>query len=145
MASVIVGIRLRETNLAMITMGSRIQAIWKPAIANKIIIPRIKNFGRLNTLFAASRDEGKPFLTLPTISMVVPRGQTHPQKNLPKSSVRIIIPMANAAPGRTILSLIEVKNMINGFNLKKVSGGSNPLSGYVVDQSIYTKRIRKKA
>jgi len=44
-----------------------------------------------------------------------------------------------------IRSLMEVKNIINGSILKKVSGGIKPFKGYVVDQSIYTNNERKKA
>jgi len=55
----------------------------------------------------------------------------------------MIIKIEKIIPGRTILSLIDVTTIIRGFNLKKVSAGSIPLSGYVVDQRMYINRIRK--
>jgi hypothetical protein len=72
--------------------------------------------------------------TSPQISIIEPSGQIQPQKNLPKIRVNMSIPAARIIPGSIILSLIEVKNIIRGFILKKVSGGRSPFKGYVVDQ-----------
>jgi len=120
----------------MMTMGSRIHAICTPRREDKMIIPRIKNLGRLSILLVASFGKGFFFLKAPAISIVAPRGHIHPQKNLPNIRVRNIITIEKAIPLIRVLSLSEVIKTIKGFILKKVSGGNIPLRGYVVDQSI---------
>ena len=62
------------------------------------------------------------FLIAPQPSMIVPKGQIHPQKNLPKITVNTIIIIEKIKPARIIRSLIVVKIMIKGSNLNITEG-----------------------
>lgn len=71
------GIKFKERNLAVITSGSKIHAIWIPINAKIIIMPKIKYLIFLKMPVSLFFD------FIPHASMIVPSGQTHPQKNLP--------------------------------------------------------------
>jgi len=67
---------------------------------------------------------------------MLPIGQIHPQKNLPKINVNISIIIENIMPGKIILSLIEVTIDTRGSILKRISGSKMPFKEYVPDQRI---------
>jgi len=135
-ASVTAGIRFRDTNRAIMTMGSNTQAICIPAIEKAIMVASKKNFGGLNLLFIVSRKTLFSFLSAPNISMVVPKGHTQPQKNLPAMNVKAMARREKAVPARIFRSLNEVASMMRGSILKNTSEGNMDLRGYVVDHKI---------
>jgi hypothetical protein len=61
--------------------------------------------------------------------MKPPIGQIQPQKNLPKTAVRISNMQQMAIPGSISRSLKEAMNIRKGFALKKTSGGIAPVKG----------------
>lgn len=129
------GIRLRETNLAAITMGSKNHIICIPAKEHMKTVKSIRYFGTRKRLFISSPAIKRFLRNAPTMFMAVPSGQIHPQKNLPKTSVNTIKTIAEPIPERMVLSLIDVINIIKGSNLKIDSGEMKPLKGYVVDHN----------
>ncbi len=123
------GMRFSETNLAIMTVGSKIQEACMPDTEKVATSPRMKNLIQLKFLFVESPGETFFFPRAPVTSIAVPRGHIQPQKNLPKIKVKNSIIKEKYIPGRMDRSLIEVKIIIKGSILKKVEGDINPSRG----------------
>lgn len=72
----------------------------------------------------------------PTRSIVVPKGQIQPQKNLPQRSVRSSIRKEKSIPGSTARVVMEVVKVSKGSTLKRFRGWRSPLRGDGADQRI---------
>lgn len=124
MPNISAGIRFRETNLARITIGSRIHVTCNPTNENAAIIPRMKYFMERNILFLVSFKTGFFLFMLPHRSIIEPKGQTQPQKNLPNTKVNNKTIVTDAKPASIVRPLIDVNIIIRGSILKNVSGGN---------------------
>jgi len=138
-----VGIKFNETNLAAIPIGSNTHAACTPNKARIKTTPNMYSFIDLNLIFVRSGCIPPFFFIVPLASIIVPRGHIHPQKNLPKITVKKSITSENIIPGRIRRSLIEVSTIISGSILKNISGGKKHFRGYIVNQRIYMNRERK--
>jgi hypothetical protein len=102
----------------IIPNGSSTQAAWTPAKADSATAASTMNFSFLFLALDLSFSARFPPAARPIRSKDAPSGHTHPQKNLPNTKVSNIITHDKMMPGRMTLSLIDVKNIASGSNLK---------------------------
>ena len=122
--------KLSDMNLVVITIGSKIHANCWPNKAKKTIAPSTKNLALRKFLLAESLCAGFLLPSPPVKSIIAPKGQAQPQKNLPNIKVRMSIIIENAMPGRIIRAIIEVTNPIKGSVLRNISVGRGVLYEY---------------
>ena len=127
---------LEDTALDIITMGSGIHAISFAKIAAAAARPRIKNLIFLVLLLTESFFKKLPFLKNPARSTELPIGQIHPQKNLPKTSVKPSITQETKAPSMTVRALKEVMITMSGSILNNTTGDRSPFGGEAFGHNI---------
>ena len=125
-----------DAALDIITMGSGIHAISFAKIAVPAARLRTINLIFLVLLLMESFFKKLPFLKNPARSMELPIGQIHPQKNLPKISVKPSIAQETKAPNMIVPALKEVMITISGSILNNTSGDNISFCGKAFGHNI---------